>query len=86
MASGRVALTRALHSLAATPLESADPRADDRLDDPALAQLGARDLVDDPAARHDDDAVAQSPRQLERVARLDDAPPRPRRALPRSAS
>ena len=46
-------------------------RADDRLDDPALAELLAADLVDDLPARHHDDAVAE-PGELERVARLDD--------------
>ena len=47
------------------------PRPDDGLDDPALAQLRRRDLVDDPATRHHDDAIAET-RELERIARLDD--------------
>ena len=46
-------------------------RADDRLDDPPLPELVARDLLDDAPARHDDDAVAEA-RELERVAGLDD--------------
>ena len=50
---------------------ASDARADDRLDDAPLAEVLARDLVDDPSARHHDDAVAQ-PGELERVARLDD--------------
>ena len=48
-----------------------DARAHDRLDDPALAELVAADLVDDRPARHHDDAVTE-PGELERIARLDD--------------
>src|SRR5581483_3448367 len=48
-----------------------DPRADDGLDDAALPELVARDLVDDHAARHHDDAVAEAG-ELERVAGLDE--------------
>src|SRR5262245_17276932 len=44
---------------------------DDRLDDATLAELCLRDLVDDPATRHDHDAIAETG-ELERVARLDD--------------
>src|SRR5947207_2436029 len=47
------------------------PRADDRLDDALLAEVVGADLVDDPAARDHDDAVAEAG-ELERVARLDD--------------
>ena len=46
-------------------------QADDRGDDPTLAEIVARDLVDDPSARHHDHAIAQT-RQLDRVAGLDD--------------
>src|SRR5438309_1422329 len=49
----------------------ADTGAYDRLDDPALAELVAADLVDDPAAGDHDDPVAEAG-ELERVARLDD--------------
>src|ERR1700693_3795197 len=52
-------------------LSCADARAHDRLDDPALAELVAADLVDDRPARHHDDAVTE-PGELERIARLDD--------------
>src|SRR6266571_1744418 len=48
-----------------------DAGADDRLDDPAFTELLAVDLVDDPPARHHDDAVTE-PGELERIARLDD--------------
>src|SRR6188508_2438062 len=45
--------------------------SDDGADDPPLGQLLARDLVDDDAARHDDDSIADA-RQLDRIARLDE--------------
>ena len=52
-------------------LRPRDAAADDRLDDPAFAELVPSDLVDDLPARHHDDAVAE-PGELERIARLDD--------------
>src|SRR5207237_7744314 len=48
-----------------------DARTHDRLDDPALTELVAADLVDDRPARHHDDAVTESC-ELEWIARLDD--------------
>src|SRR5690348_10340043 len=48
-----------------------DAGADDRLDDPALAQLVASDLLDDPPARHHDHAITEA-RELEWIARLHD--------------
>ena len=58
-------------SAAAAGRSGTGARADDRLDDPAFAELVAADLVDDRPARHHDDAVAE-PGELERIARLDD--------------
>ena len=46
-------------------------RPDDRLDDPALTELVAWNLLDDAPARHDDDPVADAC-ELDRVARLHD--------------
>src|ERR1700693_6359755 len=52
-------------------LSCTDARTHDGLDDPALTELVAADLVDDRPARHHDDAVTE-PGELERIARLDD--------------
>src|SRR5438876_1491643 len=46
-------------------------QAHDRLDDPPLAQLLMRDLVDDLTAREHDHAIAETG-ELDRVARLYD--------------
>ncbi len=64
-------LTPAPRSSQGRLLPRTRPRAHDRLDDPALPELVAGDLVDDLPARHHDDAVAEAG-ELERVARLDD--------------